>query len=301
MAGMHRRSTLLFTVVIAGGSISCDAPGEDLARGQSSELAANVWSTEGDALNVRAEPRTSARVVATIPANGSVDIACQVEGEVIEGNPVWDYLPAYDGYAADAFLWTGYDGFSPNLPRCKPANGTGGGTATSPAPSTAPRGFMLPLACGTSTTITQGNGGAFSHTGEAQYGFDFGVQNGTTLHAIEDGVVSLVRNDVRPGNPCYSGGGYDCRNTVNYVVVAHADGTDSAYLHVSSALVNVGQRVRRGDPVALSGGTGWSTGPHAHVQRQQRCGIWWCQSIAVSFSDVGVPASGQAVTSGNCP
>lgn len=59
-----------------------------------------------------------------------------------------------------------------------------------------------------------------------------------------------------------------------------------------------------GERVGLSGGTGWSTGPHAHVQRQERCASWWCQSVALRFDDFprrdGVPASGDAVTSANC-
>lgn len=152
--------------------------------------------------------------------------------------------------------------------------------------------------------ITQGNNGAFSHVGEAQYGFDFGLASGSSLYAVEDGIVSLVRGDVQAGNPCFSGGGFECRNTVNYVVIAHSDGTDTAYLHINAPVVGAGQQVRRGDRVAISGGTGWSTGPHAHVQRQQRCGIWWCQSIAMRFGDVpggGVPATGATVTSNNCP
>lgn len=296
---MNTRHCLAVLVVASTISTSCSAQREEDAVEQASELAANVWSTEGDALNVRERPTTSSRIVATVPPNGRVDIACQTEGDAVEGNPVWNFLPAYGGYAADAFLWTGYDGFSPSIPRCK---SSGVAPAPAPAPAASPPGFMLPLACGASATITQGNGGAFSHTGAAHYGFDFDVQSNTTLHAIEDGTVSLVRNDVRPGSACYAFGGYDCRNTLNYVVIAHADGTDSAYLHINSALVAQGQRVRRGEAVALSGGTGWSTGPHAHVQRQQRCGIWWCQSVAVSFGDVagGVPGTGQVVTSRNC-
>jgi murein DD-endopeptidase MepM/ murein hydrolase activator NlpD len=160
----------------------------------------------------------------------------------------------------------------------------------------------LPLECGSSAQVTQGRGG-FSHFNEAYYGIDFGLALNTPLVAMDDGVVSLANNSVKPGNPCYSGGGQGCANTVNYVVVAHADGTDTAYLHVNSVLVSVGQKVKRGDRIALSGGTGWSTGPHAHVQRQNRCGIWWCQSVAVMFGDIagsGDTYTGQWVTSQNC-
>jgi murein DD-endopeptidase MepM/ murein hydrolase activator NlpD len=46
--------------------------------------------------------------------------------------------------------------------------------------------------------------------------------------------------------------------------VAHGAGLESCYYHGSSALVTVGQRVTRGQPIALVGMTGVTTGPHVH-------------------------------------
>jgi hypothetical protein len=59
--------------------------------------------------------------------------------------------------------------------------------------------------------------------------------------------------------------------------------------------------VTRGQRVALAGGTGYSTGPHAHVARQERCGIWICNSVRMSFLEAGVPQTGAIVASDNCP
>lgn len=278
---------------------SCSsAPPEDEVSAANA-LAANVFRTGTQGLNVRARPSVSSPVVASLGAGMSVDIECQIAGDSVLGTSVWNYLPAYGGYASDAYLWTGYDGFAPSLPRCGATNGTTTTEAGSQSPGS---GYALPLSCGTSATISQGNGSAFSHVGAAYYGFDFAVPRGTPLVAMNDGVVSLANGSVGPGQACFSGGGPECANTLNYVVVQHADGTDTAYLHADAILVAPGARVRRGDRVALSGGTGWSTGPHAHVQRQQRCGSWWCQSVGLSFVDVpgGVPSAGQSVTSRNC-
>ena len=170
--------------------------------------------------------------------------------------------------------------------------GTGGG----------PRGFHVPLLCNTSASIVQGPGGSFSHnTAQSKDAYDFDIPNNTQLVSSDEGTVTFVRGDVLPGNACYNGGGQGCANTVNYVVVAHADGTDTLYLHINKSLVANGQKVKRGDPIALSGGTGWSTGPHAHVQRQQRCGIWICNSMPLDFLEADVPKTGARVTSKNCP
>ena len=72
------------------------------------------------------------------------------------------------------------------------------------------------------------------------------------------------------------------------------------------ACIPLGEFVPSGKAVGLSGSTGYSTGPHAHVMRMQDCGAATsCQSIAVKFADVpgsGVPTAGQTVTSKNgCP
>ncbi|HEU4728098.1 MAG TPA: M23 family metallopeptidase, partial [Kofleriaceae bacterium] len=54
----------------------------------------------------------------------------------------------------------------------------------------------------------------------------------------------------------------------NFVIVRHDDGTLGEYMHLSPSGVEVhpGQRVRRGQEIALSGNTGFSTTPHLHFQ-----------------------------------
>ena len=53
-------------------------------------------------------------------------------------------------------------------------------------------------------------------------------------------------------------------NPARRVCVQHAEGIESCYYHTSAALVAVGDRVTRGQPIALVGMTGATTGPHVH-------------------------------------
>ena len=70
-------------------------------------------------------------------------------------------------------------------------------------------------------------------------------------------------------------------------------------MHLSRGTVSVGQRVAQGDTIGTSGNSGWSTGAHLHVQVQQNCGIWWCQSVRFSFGERASIAADTVVTSQN--
>jgi murein DD-endopeptidase MepM/ murein hydrolase activator NlpD len=235
-------------------------------------VAAGATLKTTAALNLRSSPSTAASILRVIPQGGLVT--------AVSGTPSgpW-YNVRYDGTAGWAH----------------------GGYLVASAPPPPANDFKLPLGCGTSAQISQGNHGSFSHTGVAAYAFDFRLDHGTPLRAMRRGRVSFARGDVLPGNRCYYGGDRSCANTLNYVVVDHFDGTSTAYLHLSSTAVRVGQTVEQGTIVGRSGASGWSTGPHAHVQRQTNCGSWYCQSVTMRFSDVanGVPSTGQVVTSRN--
>jgi murein DD-endopeptidase MepM/ murein hydrolase activator NlpD len=87
-------------------------------------------------------------------------------------------------------------------------------------------------------------------TSSPHLGEDFRVPSGTPVHAMNDGTVLLAR-------PLYFEG--------NFVVLDHGQGFLTLYLHLSEFKVKEGERVKRGQVVGLSGGTGRATGPHLHV------------------------------------
>jgi murein DD-endopeptidase MepM/ murein hydrolase activator NlpD len=51
----------------------------------------------------------------------------------------------------------------------------------------------------------------------------------------------------------------------NCIVIDHGQGLLTLYLHLSEMRVKEGDRVAKGQPIALSGGTGRATGPHLHL------------------------------------
>ncbi|MGH7544391.1 MAG: M23 family metallopeptidase [Gemmatimonadota bacterium] len=56
----------------------------------------------------------------------------------------------------------------------------------------------------------------------------------------------------------------------NYVEIDHGDGLITTYSHCSRLLVKTGQRVERGDAVALVGSTGFSIAPHVHYEVHEK-------------------------------
>lgn len=85
-------------------------------------------------------------------------------------------------------------------------------------------------------------------------GIDLAIPVGDTVRCAFDGKVRIVRNEGRRK-------GYGL-----YVVVRHDNGMETVYGHLSKFLVEPNQRVRAGEPLALSGNTGRSTGPHLHFE-----------------------------------
>jgi murein DD-endopeptidase MepM/ murein hydrolase activator NlpD len=86
---------------------------------------------------------------------------------------------------------------------------------------------------------------------ENHTGIDIAVPEGTEVKAVFDGTVEKVEDDEILGI---------------VIVINHGNGFKSTYGHLSEVKVSEGDKVTKGNVIALTGGTGLSTGPHLHFE-----------------------------------
>jgi len=110
------------------------------------------------------------------------------------------------------------------------------------------KGYCMPT---DSTRITD-KYGYRPRRGRAHLGLDVKVKIGDTIRAAFDGKVRISR--------------YERRGYGHYLVIRHPNGLETVYGHLSKKLVNENDIVHAGDPIALGGNTGRSTGSHLHFE-----------------------------------
>jgi hypothetical protein len=93
-------------------------------------------------------------------------------------------------------------------------------------------------------------------------GIDYGANPGTPVRAVADGVIKFEGIDARG-----AGGSWWLEIAGIVCAVQHDQyGVVTAYAHLSSTIVNKGQRVTQGQIIGYSGATGVATGPHLHFE-----------------------------------
>jgi murein DD-endopeptidase MepM/ murein hydrolase activator NlpD len=112
------------------------------------------------------------------------------------------------------------------------------------AKQTTPQG--RPLYGWVTRTFSEGD-----DSGDRHAGLDFAVKRGTAVAATASGKVVFA--------------GWD-ENLGNVVRIDHGNGFETVYGHNDKLLVQEGMEVLKGDVIALSGNTGYSTAPHLHYE-----------------------------------
>lgn len=132
--------------------------------------------------------------------------------------------------------------------------------------------YQLPYEEERSYRVIQGYFSAFSHKNRAA--LDFKMKRRTHICAARDGIVIRVKEDGDRG-----GWNRKYRPYGNNIIIQHTDGTRSGYWHLQKdgALVSVGDSVKAGQVIALSGKTGYAAVPHLHFMVWSNNGGQWQQ------------------------
>lgn len=109
--------------------------------------------------------------------------------------------------------------------------------------TTTSKTFQFPL----ETTLGMSQGYHGLHPG-----VDLRAPRGTAVVAMADGVITQVEK---------IWGGYG-----HYVRIAHQGTLSSLYAHLDEVGVKAGQKVKVGEQIGTVGMTGWTTGPHLHLE-----------------------------------
>ena len=160
-----------------------------------------------------------------------------------------------------------------------------------------PAPYRAPFALAKSYAVTQAPPDAITHRDAgSRYAVDFAMPVGSAVHAAREGmVIDVSFRNFRTGTSP------ELRSEANYVQILHDDGTSAVYAHLQMDTVRVrpGQRVARGEYIANSGNTGFSTGPHLHFVVLRNAGLK-NESVPVAFAGAGgavvTPRSGQSLT-----
>lgn len=133
-----------------------------------------------------------------------------------------------------------------------------------PAARHSPRqAYRAPFAVANSYTISQAYPYAMTHTTpDAHYAVDIAMPIGSNVYAARAGtVIEVASTNFRGGLDTSLNGA-----EANLIRILHDDGTYAIYAHLNWNTIRVrpGDDVARGQYIADSGNTGFSTGPHLH-------------------------------------
>jgi murein DD-endopeptidase MepM/ murein hydrolase activator NlpD len=152
-----------------------------------------------------------------------------------------------------------------------------------------PSPYRVPFGVGSTYLVSQAFPSRITHvTPDSQYAVDIALPDGTPVYSAREGTVINARHDFFRGAVAPV-----MLDQANVIEILHDDGTIALYahLHWDSIRVRIGQHVVRGQYIANSGNTGFTSGPHLHFAVMRNAGAANV-SIPIQFAGIaGVPAT----------
>jgi murein DD-endopeptidase MepM/ murein hydrolase activator NlpD len=150
-----------------------------------------------------------------------------------------------------------------------------------------PRPYRVPFDVGSTYVISQAYPSRITHTTpDSQYAVDIALPDGTPVYAAREGTVINARHDFFRGaaDPVMM-------DQANVIEILHDDGTIGVYAHLrwDSIRVRIGAHVVRGQYIADSGNTGFSSGPHLHFAVVRNAGT---ADVSVPIQFAGIAGIG---------
>lgn len=160
------------------------------------------------------------------------------------------------------------------------------------------RAYRAPFAVATDYPVSQAFPVGITHsTPDAYYAVDIAMPIGTDIYAARGGIVfEVASTNFRGGTDRELDAA-----AANIVRIMHDDGSHAVYAHLNwnSIRVRPGDRVERGEYIADSGNTGFTTGPHLHFAVMLNRGMR-LESVPVTFEGPNLseiaPATGTSLT-----
>jgi murein DD-endopeptidase MepM/ murein hydrolase activator NlpD len=147
-----------------------------------------------------------------------------------------------------------------------------------------PHPYRAPFAIGATYPVSQAFPTRITHTtADSQYAVDIALPDGTPVYSAREGTVINVRHD-----SFRNGMSPAMLDQANVIEILHEDGTIAIYahLHWDSIRVRIGAHVTRGQYIADSGNTGFTSGPHLHFAVVRNSGAEDV-SVPVQFAGIG--------------
>jgi len=144
--------------------------------------------------------------------------------------------------------------------------------------------YVLPFLPKQKHKVIQGNcekkEKPWTHYDNLKYAYDFEMPIGTEIIAAKTGTVLFVRDEFTDND--------HGKNQGNAIVIIHEDGTFALYAHIThkGSKVRLGQIVKQGDIIALSGNSGESPIPHLHFQVNSTGDFAKGESVPITFKNV---------------